>query len=323
MSYLLSELAEKFEVMSTGDGSTRIEGVCGLSDDKRNHLAFVSQRSFLASASASQISGFISHPDFPVPNKPNLVSENPEYLIAKIATLFATSKLTGLDAIHPSATIDETSYIASNTQIGANAVIGANVSISEGTQIFPNVVIMDRCEIGANCIIYPNCTLREDTILGERVVLQAGVSIGADGFGYVMNNRKHYKIPQLGKVVIEDDVEIGANSTIDRARFNETRVGKGTKIDNLVMLAHNVKVGEDCLIVSQVGISGSTQIGDRVVLAGQVGTVGHITIADDVTVLGKGGVTKDILTAGTYAGMPIKPVKVWLRAIAKLYRSLK
>jgi UDP-3-O-[3-hydroxymyristoyl] glucosamine N-acyltransferase len=323
MSYLISELSEKFNVVCTGDGSTRIEGVCGLSDDKKNHLAFISQKSFLETASASQISGFISHPDFPVPNKPSLLSKNPEYLIAKIATLFAASKLTAIDAIHPTATIDETSDIAPNAQIGAHAVIGANVRILEGTQIFPNVVIMDRCEIGANCIIYPSCTLREDTTLGDRVVLQAGVSIGADGFGYVMNAGKHHKIPQLGKVVIEDDVEVGANSTIDRARFNETRIGKGTKIDNLVMLAHNVTVGEDCLIVSQVGVSGSAKIGDRVVLAGQVGTVGHITIADDVTVLGKGGVTKDILTSGTYAGMPIKPVKVWLRAIAKLYQSLK
>jgi UDP-3-O-[3-hydroxymyristoyl] glucosamine N-acyltransferase len=323
MSYLISELAEKFDVKFTGDGNVRIEGLCGLSDNKKNHLAFLSQKSFLDTANASQISGFISHPDFPVSNKPNLVSENPEYLISKIASLFATCKLTGMDAIHTTATIDDSSEIASDTKIGAHAVIGANVKVGKGTQIFPNVVIMDRCKIGENCVIYPNCTLREDTILGDRVILQAGVSIGADGFGYVMNEGQRYKIPQIGNVVLEDDVEVGANSTIDRARFNETRVGKGTKIDNLVMLAHNVKVGKDCLIVSQVGISGSTQIGDRVVLAGQVGTVGHITITDDVTVLGKGGVTKDILTPGTYAGMPIKPVKIWLRALAKLYQSLK
>ena len=147
--------------------------------------------------------------------------------------------------------------------------------------------------------------------------------IGAAGYGYALHEGRHVKIPQLGRVVLEDDVEVGANSTIDRARFHETRVGRGTKLDNLVMLAHNVVTGEDCLLVSQVGVSGSTRLGDRVVLAGQVGTVGHVTVTDDVTVLGKGGITKDIREPGVYAGMPLKPARLWRRAMARLYAGLR
>ena len=149
------------------------------------------------------------------------------------------------------------------------------------------------------------------------------MSIGGDGYGYVEHEGEHVKIPQLGRVVLEDHVEVGANSTIDRARFSDTRIGRGTKIDNLVMVAHNVVTGEHCLLVSQVGVSGSTKLGNRVVLAGQVGTVGHVEIADDVTVLGKGGVTKDIREAGIYAGMPLKPARLWRRAMARLYSGIK
>jgi UDP-3-O-[3-hydroxymyristoyl] glucosamine N-acyltransferase len=244
-------------------------------------------------------------------------------MIAQIAKLFLPSQLGAADGIHHTAVIADTAVIGDGVYIGAHVAVGEHVRIGARSRIFPNVVIMDRSILGQDCIVYPNCTLREDSILGDRVILQPGVSIGGDGFGFVNHGGEHVKIPQLGHVVLEDDVEIGANSTVDRARFTVTRIGRGTKVDNLVMLAHNVRTGSNCLIISQTGVSGSTRLGDRVTLAGQVGTVGHVNVTDDVTVLGKSGITKDIRKPGIYAGMPIKPARLWRKAMARLYAGLR
>ncbi len=207
--------------------------------------------------------------------------------------------------------------------IGPLCVIGADVEIGARTVVQAGSVIMDRVTIGNDCLIHPHCTVREDCSLGDRVVVQPGAVIGGDGFGFVMHDGEHVKIPQLGTVVIESDVEIGANTTIDRGRFTATRIGRGTKIDNGVMVAHNVQVGERCLLVAQSGISGSTRLGDNVVLAGQVGLVGHIDIADNVTLLGQSMATKNINEAGVWAGSPARPAKLWKRAFARLYSGLK
>ncbi len=323
MQHSLSSLAHAFKLDWQGSADTAIEGVCGLSDDRRGHLSFINDEKHLAAAAASQIAAFVTRPGLPVPGKGNLFHAHPEYMIARIAGLFAPSQLGSASGRHPSAAIASDASLGEDVYLGANVVVGAGVTIGARTRVFPNVVIMDRCTIGADCIIYPNCTLREDSQLGDRVILQPGVSIGGDGYGFVLHEGEHVKIPQLGRVVLEDDVEVGANSTIDRARFDETRIGRGTKIDNLVMLAHNVVTGEHCLLVSQVGVSGSTRLGNRVTLAGQVGTVGHVTVTDDVTVLGKGGITKDVREPGVYAGMPLKPARLWRRAMARLYAGLK
>jgi UDP-3-O-[3-hydroxymyristoyl] glucosamine N-acyltransferase len=323
MTFLLADLARRFSVDYAGDGELAITGVCGLSDDKPDCLSFISSPKHVGAAEHSRIAGFVTTPAWTVPGKANIFHPAPEYLIARIAALFAPSQFGHATGVHPSALVALSAAIGDAAYVGPNVVIGNNVRLGARSRIFPNVVIMDRVEIGEDCIIYPNCTLREDSVLGNRVILQPGVSIGGDGFGYVLHEGQHVKIPQLGRVVLEDDVEIGANSTVDRARFSETRVGRGTKIDNLVMLAHNVATGEHCMIVSQVGVSGSTRLGNRVTLAGQVGTVGHVHIADDVTVLGKGGVTKDVREPGVYAGMPLKPARLWRKAIARLYAGLE
>jgi UDP-3-O-[3-hydroxymyristoyl] glucosamine N-acyltransferase len=323
MQFSLSELAQRFALELNGDGCTGIQGICGITDNRAAHLAFVNDPRMLQPAADSQIPAFVTHPDHPVPGKSNLFHEHPDYLIARIAELFLPTQLSDMGGVSPSATIAASAEIGAEVDLGANVVVGNGVRIGPRTRVFPNVVIMDRCNIGADCVIYPNCTLREDTCLGDRVILQPGVALGGDGYGFVQHEGRFIKIPQLGRVVLEDDVEVGANTTIDRARFNETRIGRGTKIDNLVMLAHNVVTGEDCLLISQVGVSGSTRLGNRVVLGGQVGTVGHVNVADDVTVLGKGGITKDINEAGTYAGMPVRPARLWRRAIARLYAGLR
>ncbi len=316
--YTTKDIASKFNLYLEGDSSITIHGVCGISDNFPNHISFITNETMIQDAEKSAIPVFVCNNKLKLKNKTVLLHEDPDFIFTKIANLFKKSSLTfeenerkhSKNIIHKTATIME------------NVVLGRNVVIGPDTTIYPNTVIGDRCEIGSNCIIYPNCTIREDTQIKNNVIIQAGVRIGSDGFGYIKHKEKQIKIPQLGNVVIEDDVEIGSNTTIDRGRFSSTVIGEGSKIDNLVMIGHNVKIGKDCLIVSQVGISGSTSVGDRVTLAGQVGTVGHITICSDTTVLGKGGVTKNITKPGTYAGMPIKPAKIWRRAIANMYKSI-
>lgn len=322
MRHALSELASHFDLPLVGDGALTVAGLCGLSDDLPDCLSFVADGKHVAAAAASRIPAFVCAPGQQVPGKACLLHAEPEWTIARIAALFAPSQLGAARGVDPRAVVASSARLGEDVSLGPNVVVGEDVVIGARTRVFPNVVIMDRVRIGPDCIIYPNCTLREDSELGARVILQPGVSIGGDGYGFVRHGGVHCKIPQLGRVVLEDDVEVGANSTIDRARFSETRVGRGTKIDNLVMLAHNVVVGEDCLLVAQVGVSGSTRLGNRVTLAGQVGTVGHVHVADDVTVLGKGGITKDVREAGIYAGMPLKPARLWRRAIARLYAGL-
>lgn len=323
MPVTVAELAREYVLDHSGAAGLALDGVCGLSDDRPAHLSFITSPDLVAAAAASRIPAFVTRAEYPVPGKANLFHAEPDYLIARIAARFAPVQLSAAPGCDPRAVLGADVGLGADVSIGANVVIGAGVSIGARTRIFPNVVIMDRCRIGADCVIYPHCTLREDSVLGDRVILQPGVSIGGDGFGFVRHAGRHVKIPQLGRVVLEDDVEIGANSTVDRARFSETRIGRGTKIDNLVMVAHNVVTGEDCLLVAQVGVSGSTRLGHRVTLAGQVGTVGHVTVADDVTVLGKGGITKDVREAGVYAGMPLKPARLWRRAMARLYAGLR
>ena len=323
MQYTVAELAETFSLTVSGDKNLIIEGVCGISDNRSKNLSFLSDKSKAQSAEKSDIPAYLVPTGTKIKGKTLLHHESPEYIFCLISNLFTRSKIK-IDENHgQNINVSETSHLHPSVEIGSNVVIGDDVEIGANTKIYPNCVIMDRCKLGKNCTIYPNCTLREDSILGNNVVLQAGVSIGGDGYGFLKHENEYTKIPQLGNVVISDDVEIGANSTIDRGRFSKTFIGRGTKIDNLVMIGHNVSIGSNCLIVSQVGISGSTRIGDRVTLAGQVGTVGHVEIGNDVTVLGKGGVTKSLLEPGVYAGMPARPAKVWRRAIAKLYSQKK
>lgn len=322
MVYSLAQIAHEFSLDYDGDGALSIIGVCGLSDDRKDHLAYVSERKMVLAAKTSNIPAFVTRPDCQVAGKANLFHANPEYALAKIGRLFTRSQLTQSDNIHPSAVVDTTADITSSTVLGANVVVGANTIIGERSVVMPGCVILDRVEIGCDCMIYPNCVVREDCTLGDRVVLQPGVVVGGDGFGYIKHHNEHVKIPQLGNVVIESDVEVGANTTIDRARFSHTRIRRGTKIDNCVMVAHNVQIGQRCIIVAQSGISGSTTLGDDVTLAGQVGLVGHINIANNVTLLGQSMATKDIRESGVWAGSPARPAKLWKRAIARLYAGL-
>lgn len=318
----INTIVDAFGFDFEGDGALEIARLCGLSDNHPDALSFVADDKLSAAAQASAIPAFVVRPGNALPGKANIFHDNPNYAISRIATLFESSQLSTDGPIHSSAVIHPSAALGENVQIGPNVVIGANVSIGNNSRLLANVVVMDRAQLGSDCLIHPQVVIREDCVLGNRVIIQPGASIGGDGYGFVYHENQHVKTPQLGNVVIEDDVEIGANCAIDRGRFSATKIGAGTKVDNLVMVAHNVQTGTNCLLVSQSGISGSTVLGNNVTLAGQVGLVGHINIADGVTLLGQSMATKDIREGGFYAGSPARPAAQWRKAVAAMYSNL-
>ncbi len=314
----LGDIAQRLGFELHGDPALAIAGVCGISDDLPDRLSFVSRPKHARAARSSSIPAFIVRPGGLIDGKSCVVHAEPEYACALVAALFVPSQYSQDMAIHPTAIIDVRATLGTGVRIGPYVVIGRDARIGARSVVHASSVLMDRVVLGEDCVIHAHVTVREDCVLGHRVVVQPGAVIGGDGYGFVMHEGHHHKIPQLGNVIVADDVEIGANATIDRGRVTATGIGRGTKIDNLVMVAHNVQVGEDCLLVSQTGISGSTKIGDRVVLAGQVGVTGHLEICSDVTVLGKSVVAKHVLHPGTYAGIPIRPVAQWKKTVAWL-----
>lgn len=223
--------------------------------------------------------------------------------------------------IHPAAVIDPTAKLGVGVWIGAAAVIGAAVEIHDGVRIYPNATIYDHVVIGKQSVIHSGVALREGTLIGQRVIIHNNTVIGCDGFGYAKDEERRWlKIPQTGRVVIEDDVEIGAGTTIDRSSVGETRIGRGTKIDNLVQIGHSCTVGEDSLLCAQVGLAGSSHIGNRVVLAGQAGVAGHLTIGDDAVVTAKSATSHDVPAGKMISGIPAFDNRDWLRSTAAFRR---
>ncbi len=244
-----------------------------------------------------------------------IVSKTPYLSFAIISKYFAKPLISkeGKDPI-----------IAENCQIMERAYIGKDTKIGKNSTIMSGVYIGDRVEIGEDCVIYPNTTIYNDCKIGNRCSLHAGAVIGGDGFGYAHDSSgRHYKIYHSGNVVIEDDVEIGANSTIDRALFASTIIKEGTKIDNLVMIAHNCEIGQNSILAAQVGLSGSTVVGRNVVFGGQAGSVGHIKIGDFATIAARGGVSKSISGGKVYAGFPLLEHREWLKMHSKIARLIK
>lgn len=256
--------------------------------------------------------------------------DNPSLAFAAVVGHFAGAAAATSPGIHSSAVVDPSARVnPALTRVHAGAVIMAGARIGDGSEIGPNAVIGEQVVIGCNCRIMANATIRERCILGDRVLIQPGAVIGSDGYGYEFSQGRHVKIEQVGIVEIADDVEIGANTTIDRARFGKTIIGEGTKIDNLVQIAHNVVIGKHCLIVALTGISGSTRLGDYVTAAGQVGIGGHVVIGDKATLTARTGVTVSIPGGEIYAGKPAHPLrdemklKAHLRRLPKLVERIK
>jgi UDP-3-O-[3-hydroxymyristoyl] glucosamine N-acyltransferase len=256
--------------------------------------------------------------------------ENPSLAFATVVRHFAIATRSFAPGVHPSAFVDPTARLdVTKVRVQAGAVIMADVSIGDGSDIGPNSVIAENVVIGQDCRIMANVSIRERCVLGDRVILQPGVVVGSDGYGYEFSGGRHVKIDQVGIVEIGNDVEIGANSTIDRARFGKTTIGEGTKIDNLVQIGHNCVIGRHCLVVALTGIAGSSRLEDYVTIAGQVGVAGHVTVGSKAILSARTGVTKSIPGGQVYAGNPAQPIRedmkfhALVRRLPKLIERVK
>lgn len=255
--------------------------------------------------------------------------DNPTLAFSKVVSYFVESARGFAPGIHDRAIVDIDADIHAGAMVHAGAVVMAGAEVGKGSEIGPNVVVGGDAKVGEDCILMANSILRERCILGDRVTLQPGAVIGSDGFGYELKDGKHVKIDQVGIVEVHNDVEVGSNSTIDRARFGKTVIGEGTKIDNLVQIGHNCVIGKHCIIVSHVGISGSTVIGNYVTFAGQSGAAGHVKIGDNAVIAGRAGVTTDLEGGQAYSGFPAVPMiedrkaRAMARRLPKLVERVK
>ena len=301
-----------------GDDKVVIKGVNSIDQAKEGDLTFIENPKYFSCLEITKASAVLileeviktkSVNDLGLFNKTIIVTKHPSFYFSKIAAIFLKRKETNIEGINKDAIISQDVVIGKNVNIGSYTVVESGVNISDNVCIYPGVYIGPDVKIGNDSIIYPNVTIRDGSIIGQRVVIRSGVVIGDDGFGFAEVDGVHQKIPQLGIVVIEDDVDIGCNTTIDRARFDKTIIGQGTKIDNLVQIAHNVKSGKNCLIIAQAGIAGSVTLGDSVILAGQSGVSGHLKLGNNVIVGGQAGVIKSFPDNSKVFGFPARPFR--------------
>jgi UDP-3-O-[3-hydroxymyristoyl] glucosamine N-acyltransferase len=299
-----------------------IEGAAGLDEAQLGQVTFLSNPRYTPRVRTTQASAIFVASDVQVERDDLVLLRAADPYLAYTRALRLFHPEPPFEAFtHPTAAIDRSANVAANVSIGAHTVIGANSVISEGVRLFPNVTIYDDVTIGRDSVIHSGTVVRERTVIGERVVIHNNAVIGCDGFGYAKDEQKRWlKIPQTGRVVIEDDVEIGAGTTIDRASVGESRIGRGTKLDNLVQVGHSCSIGEDTLLCAQVGLAGSSHIGSRVILAGQAGVAGHLTIGDDVVLTAKSATSHDVPPGKVISGIPAFDNKDWLRSTAVFRR---
>lgn len=315
----LQELADLVGGEVMGKPDLEITGVTSVENAEEHQITFAMGGAYLEKAAKGR-AGAVVVPlqvnDFP---KPVIRVENPKAAFAALLELFTPAPQVPR-GIHPSCVVAATASIGENAALMPYVVVGDNAVIGKNTILYPGVFIGENAKIGDDCILYPHVTVREGCRIGNRVIIHSSTVVGSDGYGFVTIDGRHRKVPQVGIVVIEDDVEIGACVTLDRATTGETVIKRGTKLDNLIHLGHNVVVGEDCLLVAFTGISGSTKIGNRVTFAGQSGCAGHLTIGDNCVFAAKCGVIGDVPPNSFYAGFPGRPHKEWLRAEAAAYK---
>jgi UDP-3-O-[3-hydroxymyristoyl] glucosamine N-acyltransferase len=317
----LREIAERLGCRLEGDGSVEIRGVAGLEQAAEGDLSFFANPRYAPALRRTRASAVIIGEGTPVAPCAMLRTKHPSLAFANAVSLFAAAPLPhpGIDA-HSAIAADAT--LGRDVSVGAFSSVGRGARIGDRTMIHPHVFVGDGVVIGDDCIIHSHAAVRERVVLGNRVIIQNGAVIGADGYGFVRRaDGTHQKIPQMAVVVIEDDVEIGANTTVDRPAIGETRIQAGAKIDNLVQIAHGVNVGRNALLAAQVGIAGSTVIGDNVTLAGQVGVAGHVTIGKGVAAVGQSGITNSVPDGTFVSGYPAIENKEWLKSSA-IFRKL-
>ena len=317
----LRELAERLACRLEGNGEIEIVRVAGIDAAGPGDLTFVANPKYLGSLDTTRASAVLLRDDAPAPAVAVLRTPDPYLAFARAVGIFAPTWRPD-PGVHPMAAITQSATLGAGVSIGAFVAIGDGAAVGDRTIIFPNVTIGPGARVGADCVVHSNVAIRERVTIGNRVILQNGVVVGADGYGFVRRgDGTHEKIPQVATVVIEDDVELGANTTVDRPAVGETRIKAGAKIDNLVQIAHGVVVGRNVLMAAQVGIAGSTEIGDDVMFGGQVGVGGHLTIGRGVVAVGQSGVTNSVEPGSMVAGYPAIDAREWRRAAA-IYRRL-
>ena len=315
MKKRLKELAQWVDGTVVGDEETEISGVAAVEEAQAGEITFVADLKYLPKLSETKASAVIVSREITQADRPLLCVTHPHLAFAKILTLFFQKPY------RPKG-IDSNTWISPSAKLGKDLTlypfvyIGERCSIGDRVTLYPGVYVGEDAAVGEDSILYPNVSVYSGTLVGKRVILHSGVVIGSDGFGYVKEGKKSVKIPQVGSVEIEDDVELGANTTVDRATLGKTIIRRGTKIDNLVQVAHNVVIGEDSILCAQAGISGSTKIGSNVTLAGQVGVVDHVEIGDNVIVGAQAGVTHNLPGNQGYVGSPALPHREFLRSNA-------
>ncbi len=301
--FRLSDIATVTGGELVGDPKIVLEAIASLQDAKTGSLSFVLEKKYVAAAEISAASAFVTSELLPA-HIPHVLVKHSREALAQVITWWAAQSSQTQRTISDRATIDPTSKIGSNVSIGPGCVVGAF------------------CTIGHDVTLHANVTLYDHVTLGDRVVVHSGVVLGADGFGYYQKDGRHNKIPHIGQTILESDVEVGANTTIDRGCLGETRIGTGTKIDNLVQIGHNVQIGKCCIITAQVGIIGSTQIGDYVMVGGQAG-ISSVKIGNRAVIAAKSGVTKDVPEGAFFSGFPAQPHRQELTDQARLKRLIK
>lgn len=318
MPKTLKEIANFLKGELSGAGDVIISGINGINEAKEGDISFILNPKYEALITSTKASCVIIPKGLKKPaNKATIAVDNPSTAFSDIINLLFPDRIPHPKGIHPSAIVSKNAVIGKSAALGPYAVVEDGAVIGDNTILYSFCYIGKNVKIGKDCILYPNVTIREDICVGDRVILHPGVVVGSDGFGYdVQRDGSHKKIPQLGTVVIEDDVELGSCTTVDRARFAKTVIGKGSKIDNLCQIAHNVIIGPHCIVAGQCGISGSSRLGRNVVLGGQVGIADHIELGDFVQAGARSGITRSYPPKTVLFGYPARPVDKIKKIIA-------
>jgi len=329
MKQTLRDLADRLGCRLVGDGSLEVAGVSSLQSATSESLVFIEEAKHLDAALSSRAAAIIAGQFAAATDtaqKPILISPQPRLTFARAAKLLRDPDKIGV--IHPDAIVPASAKLGKNVAIGPRAILGERVTIGDETSIGAGCVIGDNATIGTHCRLDANVTIYPGTTLGDRVVVQAGAVLGSEGFGYVRDSAtgRYEQFPQIGRLIIEDDVEIGANSTIDRGALDETRINRGTKIDNLVHIGHNVQIGEDVVIAAQTGLSGSAVVEDNVIIGGQVGIADHVRIEAGAILGAQSGIPSKKVIRGkgvVFWGTPARPIREYLKELAFLSRAAK
>jgi UDP-3-O-[3-hydroxymyristoyl] glucosamine N-acyltransferase len=315
----LADLASDLGADVVGDGNLEICGVRPLDTAKTEHLSFLHNPKYVEEARSSEAGAILVADPETLPGRNLLVCPEPYLALAHALEIFHPVDRPE-PGVHPSAIVADDVSVGEGASVGPLASVAAGATIGDRSLIGSGCVLGSGVEIGTDCILHPRVVVGEHCRIGDRCIVHSGTVIGSDGFGFATVEGTHHKVPQVGIVVLEDDVELGANVCVDRAALGETRIGRGTKVDNLVQIAHNVEIGEHCLVVAQVGISGSCRIGHHTVFAGQSGCSGHLSIGSGVILSARAVAIKDVPDGVTLSGYPGRPHREWLKTQANLQR---